>query len=226
MKTLENFKHFIFDLDGTLINSAQDICHAANFARKKFQLDPLPLTEIKSFIGRGVVKLLKDIFKTEDEKIIQEGVAYFFSYYQEHWVDTTTLYPGVLEFLQSIQEWEGKRIFSVLTNKPQESTEKILRALEAHHWFSWILGGDTAPVKKPDPKGMFWLMDQSKVTAEETCFIGDSPIDRETGKNAGVFTILIDYGKDGFFSREDLEKTHPDLLIENLTDLLKAWVPT
>lgn len=209
---LSQFDLIVFDLDGTLVDSARDIAAAANHTRMQLGLESLPLETIKNYVGKGVVKLLQNVFETEDEKLIDEALERYMAYYNDHLLDSTCLYPGVERLLNTLQS----KSLSVLTNKPSHFSDKILSGLNVRHFFRHVIGGDSPMGRKPDPAALHWLMKECGVAPEKTCLIGDSPVDAETGSNAGVFTVLL---SQGFVSEKELQAFTPGVLLKNVSAL-------
>lgn len=215
---LRKYDLFVFDLDGTLIDSAQDIANAANAARGQFGLTPLPLETIKNFVGRGVVRLLKDVFESEDPQIIEQAMALFFKFYDENCLVHTRLYPFAIEMLEMMKP----KPLVILTNKPKNFSDKIVSGLGLSKYFKWVLGGDSFSTKKPDPEGLLWITNELKISPKRTLFVGDSAVDFETGRRAEVTTALL---AQGFCDRKSLEKLSPDWLFQDVKEMVQ-WLKT
>ncbi|MBI2891698.1 MAG: HAD-IA family hydrolase [Nitrospirae bacterium] len=210
----------VFDLDGTLIDSREDLANAVNHTIEHFGYRPLSPETIYGFIGRGVGPLLQDTLQTAgvdlsrvDGALIEQGRTVFLDYYSRHLLDHTQLYPGVREVLDHF----SSKTLAVLTNKPEEQSRKILEGLGVAQRFSRIFGGDTLPYRKPDPETLLEALRILGHAPGDAAFIGDSLIDLETGRRAGVFTCLVSYG---LGAREDLVKGNPDLMVEKPLDLI------
>lgn len=211
----------IYDLDGTLVDTREDIARAANHMLTAFNVPCLDRPTIESFVGKGLHHLIKSCLKTEDAKQIEKGSRVYREYYAKHMLDHTALYPGAREVLEYFKE----RLQAVITNKPNPYSRQILEALGVAGYFVEIVAGDTDYPKKPDPTAVLSIMKREKVEADETLFVGDSLIDIETGRNAGIETIVISHG---FESEEALQSANPAGLVSGFRELLaftnqKGW---
>ena len=196
---MPRFQFIAFDLDGTLIDSAEDIAGAVNHVRKELGMKPLALDEVKAFVGTGVRNLLRGALGISDDQRITELLRLYQPYYAQHMLDRTRLYPGVLDLLR---ECSDKRIaMGVLSNKPQIFTQGILEGLKISQFFRSIIGGEAAFPKKPDPAALVHMLEEAKATRETTCYVGDSLVDWETAQNAGTQAMLV---TQGFVERDRL----------------------
>lgn len=202
----------VFDLDGTLVDSKQDLALSVNAMREKMGLAPLPFELIASYVGHGVTALvtraLGDLAREEN---VQKGLAYFLEYYRLHMLDNTRMYPGVPEALEGLTN----RALAVLTNKPVRFSREMLERLGIAQKFAYIYGGNSFPQKKPDPVGLHRLMADVRVIPRQTLMVGDSDTDVLTGRNAGVWTCGVTYG----FGAPSLREALPDVLLNDLREL-------
>ena len=181
----------IFDLDGTLIDSAPDIRAATNRMLADEGKEPLDLKTITSFIGNGLPKLVeramaaRGIDAAEHPRLSQVTL----DYYNEAPSDLTELYPGVLDAIKAFRA-AGHRI-GLCTNKPEEPARAILRDFGVEDLFDVVIGGDTLTVKKPDPAP---LKAAFEALGQEGLYVGDSEIDAETAERAGVPFALFTEG--------------------------------
>jgi phosphoglycolate phosphatase len=209
----------IFDLDGTLIDSRLDLVHSVNAALRHIGRAPLPDEVIASYVGDGAPVLMKRALggETVDEALIRKGVEFFLSYYREHKLDYTTVYPGVLDALAAIQKTANgaPRKLAVLSNKPVNPARAIVEALGLKKFFVQIYGGNSFSTKKPDPEGVRRLLEECHVDSEHAAMIGDSHTDIATGRNAGLWTVGVNYG----FSPHMLEEAKPDVLVHDPQEL-------
>jgi len=208
----EKIDLLVFDLDGTLIDSKDDLVHSVNAVRRRMGMELLPDATVASYVGRGVVMLMKQALgdAATDESVAQ-AVEFFFEYYREHMLDHTVPYPGVRETLDRLQSMR----MAVLTNKPVKFSQAILDGLGLSRYFVRVYGGNSFAQKKPDPMGLFALMQESGVTGERTMMVGDSETDVLVGRNAGAWTCGVTYG----LSPETLKVTPPDFLLDDLREL-------
>jgi phosphoglycolate phosphatase len=216
-------KLVIFDLDGTLIDSRLDLVHSVNAALRHIGRDPLPDDLIASYVGDGAPILIQRALGGEavDDAIVRQGLQYFLSYYREHKLDHTTVYEGIREALASLQQSSNgtPRKMAVLSNKPVGPSRAIVEALGMGAFFTQIYGGNSFATKKPDPEGARKLLEESGVHPEETAIVGDSHVDVETGQNAGLWTVGVNYG----FAPHTLKENPPDVLVDTPHELAQVF---
>jgi len=200
----------VFDLDGTLIDSSGDIAGAANRTLESFGLPPMDRAAIKDNIGWGVNMLLMKLMPGIKGKVLESARERFLEFYEERLLVETRLYPGVVETLS----WLGKRRkkMAILTNKPEALSRRIVKEFSLDHIFINITGGDTFSVRKPHPLPLTRIMEGAGMAPADTAFVGDSPIDCETGSAAGVFTVGVSYG---FRPVAELKERGCDMIISN-----------
>jgi phosphoglycolate phosphatase len=212
----------IFDLDGTLIDSRLDLVHAVNAALRHIGREALPDDVIASFVGDGAPVLIQRALGGEvvDEAVVRKGLEFFLSYYREHKLDHTTVYPGIVEALTAIQNpvnpsHGSPRKLAVLSNKPVNPSRAIVDALGMGVFFSQVYGGNSFATKKPDPEGAQALLAEFGAKPEQTVIIGDSHVDTRTGRNAGLWTIGVNYG----FAPHTLDQEKPDVVVDHPEEL-------
>lgn len=204
----------IFDLDGTLVDSVDDLCNSVNATRAYMGLPPLPHDLVASYVGNGAPVLIRRAMGPEaSEEQVQEALSFFLSYYREHMLDNTRPYPGVVETLEQLRG-EGVKM-AVLTNKPQRFSRDLCAGLGLAQYFFQIYGGNSFEQKKPDPIGIRTLMQEAGAKPAETWMVGDSATDVLTARNAGVRSVGVTYG----ISPQTLKETPPDFLIDSMTEL-------
>ncbi len=231
---VERLKLLVFDLDGTLIDSAQDLCNSVNATLGKFNLGPLPDPVIAGFVGNGAPMLMRrslalagNISPSEvNEDLFAKAYAFFLQYYREHKLDFTYAYEGVLDALKALHELHDapggpQRIMAVLTNKPVRPARGICEGLGLADYFLHIYGGDSFPLKKPDPLGLRSLMEETGATPEETVMIGDSEVDVQTARNAGAWSVGCAFG----FGPQNLSDSPPDVLVDTAAEWTQALNP-
>lgn len=205
----------LYDLDGTLVDTGEDIANAANHMIETLCGVALPREVIRRFVGQGLHDLVTRCLDTEDPVRIQRGLKLFEAHYASHLTDHSALYPWTLEVLQY---FEPRSKQAVLTNKPDPFARDLLNALGVADYFVEILAGGSRYPKKPDPAAARSVMERCQVGPEETLLIGDSLIDLETGRNAGVFTVIV---AQGFAHQEALHAAAPDALVQDLKEFLQ-----
>jgi len=214
---------FLFDLDGTLIDSKNDIAASANLSLRRLGLPELPPARVADFVGDGVRKLIHRTLREStgaeaSEEQVGMCVELFLEEYEGHLLDSTHLYAGVQEALDRLY-WAR---FGIVTNKPERLSRKILEGLGLGSRFCTILGGDSTPLRKPDPAPLNEAMARCGATARGTVMVGDSPVDIDAGRAAGVTTCGI---SGGFRGREALEAAGCDLIIESISELPVHFCP-
>jgi phosphoglycolate phosphatase len=231
---VERLKLLVFDLDGTLIDSAQDLCNSVNAALAECGLSALPDPMIASFVGNGAPMLMRRSLalagsttpESVNEEQLSKAYQFFLQYYREHKLDFTYAYEGVLEALKALKELHDapggpSRTMAVLTNKPVRPARGICEGLGLAGYFPHIYGGDSFSVKKPDPMGLRSLMEETGVRPDETVMIGDSQVDVQTARNAGAWAVGCAFG----FGPQNLMETPPDVLVDSASEWTKALNP-
>ena len=179
----------IFDLDGTLAETRQDLATGINLMRAHYNLPPLDVETVTGHIGNGVRKLVERSLEGASLDL-DEALAFNKKFYAEHMLDETALYPGVVEGLQAL----SVNALAVLSNKPGDPSRVILKHLAVDGFFFRILGGGDLPNLKPSPDGIEALIEESGVSKENTWMIGDHYTDLEVAHNAGVKCGFVTYG--------------------------------
>jgi phosphoglycolate phosphatase len=204
----------IFDLDGTLIDSKLDLAHAVNATRAHMGLAALEHERVYSYVGNGAPVLIRRVLGEQaTESQVQEALEFFLEYYREHYLDYTTLYPGVKESLDRLRD-AGKQM-AVLTNKPVRLSKAIIDGLGVGPHFFRVYGGNSFDFKKPHPIGVETLMQEAGVGADRTLMIGDSNVDIQTAVNAGIQSCGVTYG----FQPESLAEPMPTRVVDRMEDL-------
>lgn len=203
---------YFFDLDGTLIDSSKDIAIAANYALKKLGFNELPEKEIIKNVGYGGENLIKGILPEKKEELIKEGVKYFREYYFSNPAVHTKLYDGIYEILEGLKK-KNKKI-AVITNKYFDISKQILGKLQIIDMIDILIGGDSVENKKPHPEPVLKALEDLNIS--NAVMIGDSETDIKSGKEAGIYTILVEYG----FGKIDIaKKIGPNFIVKNTKEL-------
>ena len=203
---------FLFDLDGTLIDSKLDLVNSVNFMLREMQRDVLPLATVASYIGHGAPRLVADALGPDAvEADRKRGLEIFLAHYDEHNLDATRAYPGVVEGLESLQD----RPMAVLTNKPAKMSVEILEALGLHKYFRAVYGGDSFEKKKPDPAGAQAILKILGAEPREAAMVGDSDVDIKTARNTGMLAVAVNYG----FGQHNRNAQPADLYVDSLQEI-------
>lgn len=212
---MSQIKAIIFDLDGTLIDSVDDLANSVNYTLGRLDLPLHTTEEIKSFVGDGIQKLIKrSLGQTHMEKF-DDAFAIFMKHYGVHCTDNTVLYPKVAETISFLAE---KYSLAVLTNKSATFSHKILTALKIDSYFKEVLGGDSLPTKKPDPAGILYLADKWGLAPDQLVMVGDHATDIEVGQRAGCKTVFIEGGIG------ETRGLKPDFVINSMDELPDLFV--
>jgi phosphoglycolate phosphatase len=223
---VDRLKLLVFDLDGTLIDSARDLANSVNSALDQMGRPPLSDELIASFVGNGAAMLVRQALAAENhippDEVHDEEIAtaysHFLAHYREHLLDNTFAYPGVAE---ALKELNGRFVMAVLTNKPVRPARRICEGLGFGEIFRVIYGGDSFPLKKPDPMGLNAILAETGVRADETMMIGDSKVDVLTARNAGTWSMGCQFG----FGTQNLHEEMPDILVDHASDWTMALGP-
>lgn len=216
---------FIFDLDGTLIDSGLDIALAANHVRGHFRLPEIPVETVISYVGDGVGTLMERVLGHDPltgrtvgsglavppEKAA-EALAVFAEFYGSHLLDNTTLYPGVTETMTLLAEFPCH----LATNKPRSYTDTIVAGLGLAGMFGRIVAGDETPARKPDPAHLSVCLQGREVKPSQVVVIGDSPNDVRAAKALGAVSVGCVYG---LTPAPTIRAENPDHVIEEFAAL-------
>ena len=209
---MQKISLFVYDFDGTLVDTFADITNSVNLALAEMNIQSLSRETIRRNIGSGVVNLMSRSLEGSGCDDVEIAVSFFQKHYNNHLLDQTKLYPNGREVVEHF----SKKKNAILSNKPISFVEKILIELNFLSLFDSVLGGDSLSERKPNPMGLQLLMTNLNCPVKEVLMIGDSAIDIETGKNAGVLTCGVTYGLGNPVS---LHNSKPDYLIDNLSNL-------
>jgi phosphoglycolate phosphatase len=209
---LSSVRALIFDLDGTLIDSKQDLIRSVNAMLRELGRGELPAETISGYIGHGAPQLVARALgdgSTEEQR--QRALQFFLSYYEEHKMDTTCAYPGVAETLEKLASMP----MAVLTNKPVRISVRILEAMGLSKYFQAIYGGNSFQTKKPDPLGATTILRELSAEPPEALLVGDSEVDVQTARNAGTLAAAVNYG----FGVHDRAAHPADIYLERFAEL-------
>lgn len=216
------FKLLLFDLDGTLIDSRDDLADSVNLMLADLNFPQIPPEFVYDFIGNGVVNLISrslaaSLESKPDEQLTMRAVEVFKEKYDANCLVKTRLYDGVAETLEALKDFKK----AVITNKPRDFSVKILDALGIASHFEAINGGDSFSKRKPNAMPLVETAKSLGVSIENCVMIGDSRVDIEAGKNAGVTTVGCTFG---FRGRGELEREGADYFVERFGELKRIFV--
>lgn len=211
---MSEIKAIIFDLDGTLIDSVDDLANSVNHTLAKLDLPLHTREEIKGFVGDGVQKLIKRSLGDASAERFGDAFTIFMEHYGAHCTDNTLLYPGVAEILPELAQ---NYYLGLITNKSIKFSITILQVLGIYSYFKEVLGGNSLSTKKPDPEGIFYMADKWGLTPGQIVMVGDHATDIEVGQRAGCKTVFI---KSGIGEKRGLV---PDLVIQSINEL-PDWI--
>jgi len=214
-----------FDLDGTLVDSRQDITDAVNRTRKALGISgEKTLSEVHSYIGGGLRETVRRAIgeaesASSDEEQIEKALVLFRDFYSANPVVKTFLYPRVKKTLADMPSITK----AVLTNKDRAIALDVLTGLGIKNYFSEIIGGDSERTRKPSPDGIINTLKKYAISPEHALIVGDMDIDIITGKAAGIKTCGVTYG---IGKKEDILKSEPDYIIASFGDIQKIMEET
>lgn len=204
---------FIFDLDGTLIDSKLDLVNSVNAMLCKIGRPELPVDTVASYIGHGAPRLVASALGPVATDVeCKQALKVFLTHYGKHNLDQTRPYPGVAEALEALVNLP----MAVLTNKPLNMSIEILEGLGLSRYFRGIYGGDSFERKKPHPDGANTILGELGGTPENSAMIGDSDVDIQTARNAGMIAVGVNYG----FGQHDRRANPADLYVDSLNELI------
>jgi phosphoglycolate phosphatase len=204
-------KLIIFDLDGTLVDTVQDITNALNYALMSHGIKNLTVSDTEELVGEGVTRLVEKVLPTGKEHLKEDVMTKFLDYYSEHMIDNSKEYPNVRETLENLAHFKK----SVISNKREALSKRLLKGLGLAKYFDLIIGSNTAGEKKPSAKPVLYVVSKLNVSPGESIVVGDSYYDIEAGKRAGIRTVAVTYG---YQPKELLREA--DYLIEDLRELI------
>lgn len=211
---------FIFDMDGTLLDTVVDIAESSNYALKQKGYSGHKVDEYRYFVGNGVRKLIERALpeKARTEKIIDECLALFNTHYNENCMNRTEPYPGITEVFEYIDE-EGIKT-SILSNKSHDFTEKIAEYYFNTGLFTGILGASDRFKRKPDPDSALYLAEKMQIEPAKIVYVGDTATDMKTAKAAGMIAVGAEYG---FRGRDELLSNGAEYLVSSPEELIMLF---
>ena len=209
----------LFDLDGTLVDSAFDLYRAMNLSLERLNLPLVTEAQVRVWIGKGTAMFcqstLKHLKGEVDPAALEQLLSTFLEIYNADPCVDTRPFVGVLEFL----EWgkHNNKTMICVTNKPEQPARKILEILQLSDYFADVIGGDRFEVRKPDPKPLLYCVETFGATLHQSLMIGDSSNDVEAARRAGMDCIVVSYG---YNHGEDIRLCQPQQVVDDLVELL------
>ena len=210
-------KLLIFDLDGTLVNTLEDIAASLNDTLTRLGRQPLSSDTVRRYVGDGITMLLTRALGDRRE-LLEDAAALYKDHQRRNLVVRTLLYPGVRE---TLEHFRGIPM-GVVTNKDREFSTPMLEQLGIRQYFAAIIGADNGLPLKPAPDAFLKIMKDAGVLPADTAVVGDGTTDIQAGKAAGITTCAVTYG---FRPEEELRKAGPDYIIHALSELKRIFVP-
>ena len=209
----------IFDLDGTLLDTLEDLMDSVNYIMDKYGFPRRTLEEIRTFVGNGLKNLLTKCVPTDvSETDFEEALSEFKEYYGKNCQIKTRPYDGVMECIEALKK-KGYKM-AIVSNKADPAV-KELNKIYFKGMIDVAIGERPGVARKPAPDGMFAIMDSFGVKPQDCLYIGDSEVDAVTGANAGVQTVCVTWG---FRSEEELRNAGAENLINKAEELLKYLI--
>ncbi len=202
----------IFDFDGTIVDTGEDLVSSVNHTLASMRLDVRPHEEIIGFVGDGVKKLIERSLGEKHQDRLEEAMKIFGSHYEKHLLDKTVLYPQI----EDVLKYFNHKMKVILTNKRYHLTVAIARGLHVDRYFMEIVGADSTPFLKPDRRPVDYLLEKYNVAPQKAVMIGDGANDIGVAKNAGIISCAYLNGLGG---REKLLALGADYYCENLNEI-------
>lgn len=215
------FDAVIFDLDGTLIDSLEDIAHAANKMLADFHQAPLPIDRYQTLVGDGLGVLVERLMpdSVHDARLRAASMDAFERYYEQHWNICTKPYDGIPELLKALAN-AGMPV-AILSNKPELFTRRCAEHFFPDVAFAAVVGHSERFPKKPDPSSSLWIARTLGVSSDRIAYVGDTNTDMKTAVAAGFYAMGVAWG---FRSREELHASGARVVYDQPSDLLRKLI--
>lgn len=213
-----NIKGIVFDLDGTLADSIEDIAESMNQVLREQNLAVHSTETYKSFVGNGISKLVKSSLPEQlrTDELFTRNFDRMLEIYGANCINKTKLYPGIPDLLDQLQQKNIK--IGVFSNKANDLTQKVVKVLLAKWDVAFAVGAGGDVARKPDPQGALLAAEEMGISPSELMFVGDTDVDMKTANNAGMFAVGVLWG---FREAEELKANGAKVIISEALDLLK-----
>ena len=212
-------KLVLFDLDGTLVHSAPDLAHSVNLMLNELERSEYPIEQVTRWIGNGMARLVKrgltgELDAEPEPALFERGLASFKRHYAANLAVQTRPYPGMVDVLDGLVS-QGF-LLGCVTNKMESFSRSLLEQLDLMKYFRILVGGDTLPVRKPDPLPLRHACAECGVAPAQALLIGDSAADVNAARAAGMPVIAVSYG---YNQGRDVRSLNPDLAVDSAAEL-------
>ncbi len=223
---MAQFDLILFDLDGTLIDTAPEIADTINDVLRDEGIAPVSLEEVRNWIGHGARETLRqayavrtgaNLLSAREVAVLDRLFAQFARHHARRVGTHSTLFAGVRDTLQALRQQE--RAMAMVTNKEGRFVDALLRAHGLSGWFAPVVAGDTLPVRKPDPRTVRHCLQHCGVAPKHALLVGDSAVDVETAHAAGVSCWAVSYG---YNAGRPIAEARPDRVIDSLAELIEV----
>jgi len=208
----------IFDFDGVLVDTCQDIANSVNHVLRQFGLKELPSEKVATLIGGGLESIIRQALGESNEKHIEEALPIYRRHYSENCLVTTVLYPGIAEVLEHFHRC--KKRMAIATNKAEPLTRLIIKGLGIEAYFEMVVGPESVARQKPHPDMLVHIAHKLGTSLTRTIMIGDTPTDIQAAKAAQVLSCGVTYG---YSTPEEILRACPDLIVHWAEDLPR-WI--
>jgi len=216
----------IFDLDGTLVDSAPDIAISMNKMLQQLDFPTRDLQQVRDWIGNGAGRLIKRALTGQldgepPEELFKQAHQLFLDIYDQHINVESTLYPGALEGLTVL--YEQSYVLACVTNKPRRFTPPLLEAFGIDHFFEYLICGDDLPVKKPDPQVLQTILKQINLSPLQAVMVGDSASDIKAAQSANMKSFCVSYG---YHQGKGVDALGADYIIDSIVEIPQYLLST
>ncbi|QMU61713.1 MAG: phosphoglycolate phosphatase [Gammaproteobacteria bacterium] len=216
----------MFDLDGTLVDSAPDIAISMNKMLLELNFPPHDLAQVRDWIGNGAGRLIKRALTGQldgepPEGLFKQAHQLFFDIYEQHIHVESAMYPGVLEGLMALRE--QSYILACITNKPRRFTPPLMEAFKIDHFFDYLICGDDLTVKKPDPQVLQAILKQTNLSPQQAIMVGDSASDIKAAQLANMKSFCVSYG---YHQGKGVDALGADYIIDSIAEIPQYLLST